>query len=92
MNRLIQGKPGLLVDKKCQRLRKSLSGGYHFRRVQISGGERYRDQPNKNDHSHIGDAFMYLMLGGGEHRRLTRGNSVSRMKPSVAPLDFDVFG
>jgi hypothetical protein len=34
---------------------------------------------------------MYLMLGGGEHRRLTRGNAASRMKPSVAPLDFDVF-
>ena len=92
MNRLIQGKAGLLIDKRCQRLRKSLAGGYHFRRVQISGGERYRDQPNKNDHSHIGDAFMYLMLGGGEHRRLTRGNAARRMKPSVAPLDFDVFG
>ena len=43
MNRLIDGKPGLLVDKRCQRLRKALSGGYHFKRVQISGGERYRD-------------------------------------------------
>ena len=32
MNRLIDGKPGLLVDKRCQRLRKALSGGYHFKK------------------------------------------------------------
>jgi hypothetical protein len=90
MNRLIEGKPGILIDKKCQRLRKSLSGGYHFKRVQISGGERYRDTPNKNDHSHVGDAYMYLVLGGGEHKQLTRGNS-PKFKQSVANMDFDIF-
>jgi hypothetical protein len=90
MNRLIQGKPGLLIDKRCQRLRKSLSGGYHFKRVQISGGERYRDHPNKNEHSHVGDAFMYLLLGGGEHKSLTRGHN-PKFKQSVASTDFDIF-
>jgi len=90
MNRLIKGKPGLFVDKKCKRLRKSLAGGYHFRRIQISGGERYKDSPNKNEHSHIGDAFMYLMLGGGEHKALTRGHN-PKFKQSVANTDFDIF-
>ena len=90
MNRLIQGKPGLLVDKRCKRLRKALSGGYHFKRVQISGGERYKDQPNKNEHSHVGDAFMYLLLGGGEHKRLTRGGN-KNFTASVASADFDIF-
>ena len=90
MNRLIEGKPGLLVDKRCQRLRKALSGGYHFKRVQISGGERYRDAPNKNEHSHVGDAFMYLLLGGGEHKRLTRGTN-NKFKQSVASTEFDIF-
>jgi hypothetical protein len=90
MNRLIQGKPGLLVDKRCKRLRKALSGGYHFKRVQISGGERFKDQPNKNEHSHVGDAFMYLLLGGGEHKRLTRGGN-KNFTASVASADFDIF-
>ena len=90
MNRLIQGKPGLLVDKRCKRLRKALNGGYHFKRVQISGGERYKDQPNKNEHSHVGDAFMYLLLGGGEHKRLTRGGN-KNFSASVASADFDIF-
>jgi len=80
----------LLIDKKCQRLRKALAGGYHFKRVQISGGERYRDTPNKNDHSHVGDAYMYLVLGGGEHKQLTRGHN-PQFKQSVANTDFDIF-
>ena len=90
MNRLIDGKPGLLIDSKCKRLRKALSGGYHFKRVQISGAERYRDQPNKNEHSHVGDAYMYLLLGGGEHRALTRGSNPN-FKQSTANTDFDIF-
>jgi len=74
MNRFIDRKPGLQVHKDCQRLRKSLAGGYHFKRVAVGGGqERFRDAPNKNEHSHVGDAFGYLLLGGGEHRAMTRG-------------------
>ena len=90
MNRLIDGKPGLLVAAKCERTRKALSGVYHFRRVQIAGHERYKDQPFKNQHSHVGDAYMYLMLGGGEHRQLTRG-STQRHRQATAKTDFDIF-
>ena len=91
MNRMIQGKPGLLVNKKCLRLRKALSVWYHFNRVQISGEERYRDTPNKNEHSHIGDAFMYCLLGGGEHRNLTRSKSMMQKGIQTASTDFDIF-
>lgn len=90
MNRLIDGKPGLAVDARCERTRKALSGGYHFRRVQIAGHERYKDTPFKNQHSHVGDAYMYLMLGGGEHRQLTRGKNQVH-KQVIAPTDFDIF-
>ena len=90
MNRLIDGKPGLLVAAKCERTRKALSGGYHFRRVQVAGHERYKDSPFKNQHSHVGDAYMYLMLGGGEHRQLTRGKNQT-YRQSTANLDFDIF-
>jgi hypothetical protein len=92
MLRLIGGKPGLLVDSKCRRLRKSLAGGYHFKRVGISGGtDRFRDAPNKNQHSHVGDAFAYALLGGGEHRKLVRGSHQSvNTKPIKAKMDFAV--
>ena len=94
MNRLIDGRPGLLVSRECARTRKALSGGYHFKRVAVGAGhERFRDAPNKNEHSHVGDAYGYLMLGGGEHRTLTRNpNGRPQFRQLVAKADFDVFG
>ena len=93
MTRMIDGDSALRVDSRCRKLIKSLAGGYHFKRVGISGGtDRFRDAPNKNMHSHIGDAFGYLLLGGGEHKRLVHGsNRRSYGGANIAKLDFDVF-
>jgi hypothetical protein len=97
MQRLIQGKPGLIVNRECKLLRKALGGGYHFKRVAVGAGqERFRDAPNKNEHSHIGDSFGYLMLGGGEYNRMIRGNAKPNSTPfiaqTVANSEFDIFG
>jgi hypothetical protein len=60
-------------------VRKSLAGGYHFKRMAVGAGyERFRDAPNKNEHSHVGDAFGYLMLGAGEVRSITRNSQFSK--------------
>lgn len=92
MCRLVDGKPGLKVHKKCNRLRKSLSGGYFFKRQSLGAGqERFKDAPVKNEHSHCGDAFGYLMLGGGEHRKLRRGTyGNAGGKTYTANVDFEV--
>lgn len=94
MMRLIAGKPGLIVSTECKMIRKALSGGYHFKRVSVgSGQERFKDAPNKNEHSHVGDAFAYLLLGGGEHKRMTKNNlsTGTVIAQTVASNDFDVF-
>lgn len=93
MQRLINGRPGIIVDKKCQKLRKSLAGGYHFKRVAIGAGqERFKDSPHKNEHSHVGDAFGYMLMGGGEHRYMTRGRVGSfQQGQALASTDFDVW-
>jgi hypothetical protein len=96
MQRLIGGKPGLIVSRECKLLRKALAGGYHFKRVAVGAGhERFRDAPNKNEHSHIGDSFGYLMLGGGEYNRMIRPQNKSSAVPFIAQTvvtgDFDVF-
>ena len=68
-------------------LEKIISGGYHFKRVAIGAGqERFKDTPNKNEHSHIGDA-VYCLLGS-EYRTMTRGKS-RQLQPMVAKIDFD---
>jgi hypothetical protein len=97
MNRLVMGKPGLIIHKSCKMVRKALSGGYHFKRIAVGAGqERFKDSPNKNEHSHVGDAFGYLLVGGGEYKNMTRKGSASMNKTFVAQTltnaDFDVFG
>lgn len=93
MGRLIEGKPGFLIDRKCYRLRKALAGGYHFKRVAIGAGqERFKDTPNKNEHSHVGDAAGYCLLGS-EHNIMTKRPTAPGGGPVQAKvLDFDVFG
>tara|TARA_R110002124_G_scaffold59277_2_gene164013 strand:+ start:11743 stop:13305 length:1563 start_codon:yes stop_codon:yes gene_type:complete len=94
MTRLINGKPGLQIHKDCHQLRKALTGGYYFKREAISGGqERFRDKPYKNNSSHVGDAYGYICLGGGEHRRLTRGSHRPGIntEPVIANTEFSVF-
>lgn len=70
LTRLAEKMAGLVIDPRCTNLIKGFEGGYHYRRLQVSG-ERYEETPNKNRFSHVHDALQYLMLGGGEGRRLT---------------------
>ena len=70
LSRLVDGKPGLVIGPKCPITRKGLAGGYKYRRLKVSGDERYEDKPNKNKYSHPVEAGGYAMVGGGEGRRV----------------------
>ena len=59
MNRLVEGKPALLIDESARMVKKGLKGGYHYRRVQIVGEARYQDQPYKNKYSHPVEGAQY---------------------------------
>ena len=88
LNKMVEGKPAFLIDRRCQQLIKGFEGGYAYKRMEVSG-ERYADKPDKNMYSHIHDALQYLLLGAGEGRAL-----MSNQKPSQvvhAKKDFDVF-
>jgi hypothetical protein len=49
-------------------VRKACGGGYKYKRLQVTGEDRFHDVPDKNKYSHAGDALQYLMLGavGGD--------------------------
>lgn len=70
----------LLIDPGCVTLVTGMSGGYFMRRLRISG-ERYADEPEKNQYSHICEAFENALLGGGEGRAVTMGR-LNEVKPS----------
>lgn len=57
------GKPSLLIGSRANMTRKAFSGGYKYRRMQVSGEAKFMDVPDKNKYSHISDAVQYLFLG-----------------------------
>ena len=89
LSRMVDGEPGFLVDQKnCPVLKSGFLGGYHYRRLQISG-EKYDDRPHKNKFSHVHDALQYAVVGAGEGRSIVRGTKA--LKPFQAKRDFNVF-
>lgn len=70
---LAYGKPSFLLSPTCKVLRKALMGGYKFRRLQVSGDERFTDVPDKNMYSHVAESLQYAMLGAGEGHELLGG-------------------
>jgi hypothetical protein len=86
---MTEGLPGLLVDPSCLMIKKGFLGGYHYRRLNVSGSERFDDKPNKNRYSHVHDALQYALLGAGEGRRVMNHKTLG--KPVVARRDFDPF-
>ncbi len=62
----------LALDPRCGVLRKGFNGGYKYRRVQVSGDERFTDEPNKNRYSHPHDALQYAALESGGVQAITQ--------------------
>ncbi|MEK9909127.1 MAG: hypothetical protein VW498_02065 [Candidatus Thalassarchaeaceae archaeon] len=87
--RMVDGEVGFLLDgENCTTLKTGFLGGYHYRRMQVTG-ERYEERPNKNKFSHVHDALQYAVVGAGEGRNITRG--AKPMKPGRAKTRFNVF-
>lgn len=63
LNKLVDGRPAFVLDKKkCPVLFKGFVKDYVFKRVAVSGEERYKDKPDKNMASHPMDALGYACL------------------------------
>lgn len=86
LNRMVDGQPGFVIDQRCTHLIKGFRGGYQYRRLQVSGGARYEDKPDKNMFSHVHDALQYALCGGGESRTLTVGRTDTRPVNGRSPF------
>lgn len=78
-NRIIMGKPALLIHPRCKTLINGLKGKWDFRQMNIKasdGKPMYSTKASKNEYSHPCDALGYYLLGGGE------GTPVSKHKSS----------
>lgn len=78
--RLVDGVPGLVLGPKCRMLRKACAGGYEYKRMNVSGGDRFHDKPNKNGCSHVAEALQYGLLGGGEGKVVIRSYNPNKQR------------
>jgi hypothetical protein len=59
---LVGGEAQFVLNPRCRQLRKGFMGGYHRRRMQVSGPERYAIGADKNQYSHPHDALQYIAV------------------------------
>ena len=91
LSRMLDGQPGLLIHPQCNVLRKAMAGGYNYKRLQVTGEERYRDVPDKNMYSHVAEAAQYLMVGAGEAKTLVRRDRPV-FRQATAISDYNIMG
>lgn len=76
MGRLIDGQPGFIVNRRCSKLIKGLSGAWFFRRMATKGPAKYSETPDKSHpFSDVCDGLGYGLSGGGETHHAKRPNA-----------------
>lgn len=87
LGRLVDGQPGFLVSRACPVLIAGFEGGYHY--------PQGSDRPDKTGRgarfSHPHDALQYLVLGGGEGRKVLGRGVMGRQrqaKTTMRPFEF----
>lgn len=63
LNRMCDGHPSFILSRgDCPVLRRGFIRDYCYKRVSVSGEERYKDKPHKSHSSHIHDALQYIAM------------------------------
>jgi len=89
LNRMVDGKPCFLLSRKgCSVLRRGFAKDYVYKRIAISGDERYRDKPDKNMASHPHDALQYRALEHASENlsKLQQKDNVNMYNPAFRYL------
>lgn len=64
LNKMIDGRPGILVDNSCVTIKGGFTGGYHY--AKIKGTKAHHEVPNKRvRYADYHDALQYAALGAG---------------------------
>jgi hypothetical protein len=81
LSKLTGGKPRSCWTRAAV-LRKGFNGGYKYRRIKVTGEERYADEPVKNKYSHPHDALQYAAMEKRSGRR-TRSTTKAWTMPTA---------
>jgi len=92
LGRLVNGQPAYIINgKKCPTLKRGFNGGYRYRQLNVSGGGKFEDKPEKNQFSHVHDANQYVCLSTGSYRAITRGNQKSQLKTIINKSNWSIW-
>lgn len=84
---------GILIHPRCVNLIAALSGKWQYKRLAVSGADRFSEVPDKtHPWSDVADGLGYGLSGAGETRMTARGGDRPRMEQGNAVVEFDVFG
>lgn len=89
LERMVDGLSGVIIDPNCTVLIAGFESGYHYRKLNLPGAERYDDKAEKNRFSHVHDACQYVFCGAGESQKLLTGGR--EMMPVRPDRNYDVF-
>lgn len=90
LGELIDGEPRLLVSPSCKHLIRGFEGGYRYRKMSVSGDDRYDDKPEKNRFSDVQDGLQYLLCGMGVTREM-KGRSSNRDYQTYSSGDWSIW-
>ena len=82
-NRIIMGKPALLIHPRCKMLINGLKGKWDYRQMNIVSGDgkpQFSTKPSKNEYSHPCDACGYFLLGAGEGKPVSKHKSSNTVR------------
>lgn len=84
LTRIVGSKGALQIDPGCVNLVRSIGGGYVWGRRKVGAEYMDTDEPAKNNHSHIADAFEYMCCGvryGGDLSKVSGMGIRGRVLP-----------
>jgi hypothetical protein len=71
---MIDGRtPATLISPRCPVLRKAFASGYRYRKLRHAHGIAVDAKPDKNEFSHVMDAWQYANLGHSGLQHVMRG-------------------
>lgn len=80
------GNTGFVLGPKCKILRKAMAGGYRYKRMNVSGMDKFQDKPEKNRYSHVAESLQYLLIGAGVGGKVIENPGWSS-KPDYSQFD-----
>ena len=90
LERNVQGGPALWVSPECKVLLRGMNGGYRYRKLNVSGGGRYDEKPDKNRYSDVQDALQYVLCGMGEMNKMYGRNRAKHKTTIFADVGFSI--